>query len=95
MPQLEFKRLEPVSSIVALLEHLTTQVVHETYVPFLRLPVLHAVRVTVAWASLTRGRRGRERGVGVLQDMFGYLVLACKCWCWRRRWCRGKREEGS
>lgn len=70
--------VEPIATIISVLEHLSTRTVHETYAPFLRLPFLHAIRVSMVWASLTRssGRDGRK--VGVLQDLFGYLVMACE-----------------
>lgn len=56
-----------------LIQHLTTTAVHP-YLPFARFPVLHAVRVAVIWSALTRGR---GKGRGYLQDLFGYLVMAC------------------
>jgi len=56
-----------------LIHHLTTTPVH-AYFPYARFPVLHAVRVAVVWAGLTRGRM---RKVGYLGDLFGYLVMAC------------------
>lgn len=41
--------------------------------PLPRFPVLHAVRVSILWAALSR----HTRRPGTLQDAFGYLVLAC------------------
>jgi hypothetical protein len=67
--------LLPTAALVqttSLINHLTTTPVH-AYFPYARFPVLHAVRVAVVWATLTRGKRGR----GYLQDLFGYLVMAC------------------
>ncbi|ADV22177.1 hypothetical protein I305_04052 [Cryptococcus gattii E566] len=40
--------------------------------PLPRFPVLHAVRVSILWAALSR----HTRRPGTLQDAFGYLVLA-------------------
>lgn len=62
--------------IAELLHHLTSQTVHDVYFPFVRFSVLHAVRVSIAWAAMTRGRRGQ---VSVLADLFGFLVIACEC----------------
>jgi hypothetical protein len=56
-----------------LIQHLTTTPLHP-YLPYARFPVLHAVRVAVVWYALTRGK---GRGRGYLQDLFGYLVMAC------------------
>lgn len=41
--------------------------------PLPRLPLIHAVRVSILWAALTR----HKRRPGTLQHAFGYLVLAC------------------
>ncbi|KAL0256030.1 hypothetical protein I308_100842 [Cryptococcus tetragattii IND107] len=40
--------------------------------PLPRLPLIHAVRVSILWAALTR----HKRRPGTLQHAFGYLVLA-------------------
>lgn len=42
------------------------------------LPVIHAIRVSIVWAGLTRAKRQHP---GTLQDAFGYLVLACMSPC--------------
>lgn len=65
--------------VAELLSHLTSEQVHRVYFPFVRFSVLHAVRVAIAWAAMTRGRRGQ---VGVLADLFGFLVIACES-TWR------------
>jgi hypothetical protein len=70
--QLPSTLLDLTSSLV---HHLTTTPVHDTYFPYARFTTLHAIRVSIVWASLTRSRRGK---VGYLQDLFGYLVIACK-----------------
>ncbi|KAK8847366.1 hypothetical protein IAR55_005223 [Kwoniella newhampshirensis] len=56
-----------------LIDHLTTTPVHQVYLPYLRFGALHAVRVTTVWAGMIKGRKGK---VGLLQDLFGYLVMA-------------------
>jgi len=67
--------LAPIHPLSALLEHITSKPVHEVYFPFLRFGAIHAVRTTTMWAAMTRGKdRG---GVSRLQDLFGYLTLAC------------------
>ncbi|WVQ76074.1 hypothetical protein IAR50_005711 [Cryptococcus sp. DSM 104548] len=66
----------PSTSILQLsdfVHHLTTTPIHPVYAPYLRFGAIHAARVTTVWAAQTRGRKGR---VGVLQDLFGYLVMA-------------------
>ena len=78
---------EVIQSITSLVDHLTTTTVHPWF-PYGKFAVLHAVRVSVVWASLTRGRKtrrgdigreGRDAGkVGVLGDLFGYLVMCCE-----------------
>ena len=67
--------LNPVLPIAALVEHITAKPVHELYFPFLRFGVIHAARVSTVWAGLIRGQD--RRGVSVLQDLVGYLTLAC------------------
>lgn len=69
--------IEPIGSLVTLLDHLTSTPVHATYAPYLRFPVLHAVRVSIAWAAMTSSGGRDLRRVGLLQDLFGYLVMAC------------------
>jgi hypothetical protein len=64
----------PLELTSQLLSHLTTTRVHDTYFPYARFATLHAIRVSIIWASLTRGRTG---SVSYLYDLFGYLVLAC------------------
>ncbi|WWD21453.1 hypothetical protein CI109_105938 [Kwoniella shandongensis] len=63
----------PIFQLSKLIDHLTTTPIHPVYLPYLRFGALHAVRVTTVWAGLTKSRKGR---VGVLQDLFGYLVMA-------------------
>jgi hypothetical protein len=69
--------IAPITPIAQLIAHLTSNPVHQTYFPYLRFGVLHAIRVTTVWAGLTKSRQGR---VGVLHDLFGYLTMACE-WC--------------
>ncbi|KAK1921531.1 hypothetical protein DB88DRAFT_67105 [Papiliotrema laurentii] len=66
--------LAPVTPLSQLLHHVTTTHVHPVYYPFLRFGAIHAARVTLVWAALTRGRK---RTVPFFQDLFGYLVM---CW---------------
>ena len=61
--------------IVSFVRHITSTPVHETYYPFLRFGAIHASRVALVWAGLTKG--GDRRNVGSLQDLFGYLTAAC------------------
>ncbi|WVQ83373.1 hypothetical protein IAT38_005514 [Cryptococcus sp. DSM 104549] len=66
----------PSTSILQLsqfVHHVTTTPIHPVYLPYLRFGAIHAARVTTVWAVMTKGRKGK---VGVLQDLFGYLVLA-------------------
>jgi hypothetical protein len=67
--------LAPVTPLSQLLHHVTTTHVHPVYYPFLRFGAIHAARVTLVWAALTRGRK---RTVPFFQDLFGYLVVACE-----------------
>ncbi|TXT08656.1 hypothetical protein VHUM_02784 [Vanrija humicola] len=64
--------LAAVPTVQTLVRHLQTTNVHP-YVPFARFGALHALRVGLAWAQMTRGRDGR---VGVLADLLGFLVVA-------------------
>lgn len=57
--------------------YLSSGPVHPVYFPVGRLAALHAFKVALVWASLTRGKNRKQ--VGVLGDLFGYLCLACKC----------------
>jgi hypothetical protein len=69
----------PIEGITTLLENLTTPV--HPLIPYARFPVLHAVRVSLVWAGMTAARHGNVQGrkkVGVMQDLFGYLVVACE-----------------
>ncbi|CAK9783117.1 hypothetical protein CC85DRAFT_284132 [Cutaneotrichosporon oleaginosum] len=59
-------------AVAGLLQNLTSQTVHDVYFPFVRFSVLHAVRVGIAWAAMTRGRKP----VSVSADLFGFLVIA-------------------
>jgi len=73
--QLPSAPIEALSSILALL----TLPIHPL-IPYARFPVLHAVRVSLVWAGMTSARNkdpGVRKKVGVLQDLFGYLVVAC------------------
>jgi hypothetical protein len=72
--------LAPVLPLEHLLHHLTTAKVHDTYFPFIRFGCMHAARVAAAWAILTRSRAR----VGVLQDLVGFLTVACECMCVRK-----------
>lgn len=66
--------LQPIAAVSAFLDNITTTPLHTTLFPYLRFPVMHAARVTLVWAGMTKARKD----VPVLQDLFGYLVLACK-----------------
>ncbi|WVO16502.1 hypothetical protein L204_104179 [Cryptococcus depauperatus] len=57
----------------AFIHHLATTPIHPVYFPYLRLSAIHAARVTIVWAGVTRGRKQK---VGRLQDLAGYLVMA-------------------
>ncbi|WOO83740.1 uncharacterized protein LOC62_05G007260 [Vanrija pseudolonga] len=63
--------LAAVPAVQALVRHLQTTNVHP-YVPFARFGALHALRVGLAWAQMTKGRGE----VGVLADLLGFLVVA-------------------
>jgi len=62
-----------VNTVSDLIEHVNITPLHSTLFPYMRFPVIHAARVTLVWAGVTKGRKK----VPLLQDMFGYLVLAC------------------
>ncbi|OWZ33083.1 peptidyl-prolyl cis-trans isomerase-like 2 [Cryptococcus neoformans AD1-83a] len=50
--------------------------VHPALFPLPRFAVLHAVRVTLVWATLTKNtRRHKQHAGGRMQDLFGYLVM--------------------
>lgn len=66
--------LAAVPAVQALVRHLQTTPVHPVYVPFARFGALHALRVGLAWAQMTKGRGE----VGVLADLLGFLVVACE-----------------
>lgn len=70
--------LGPVGPLSRLIDHVTTTPVHSAYYPFLRFGAIHATRLTLVWAGMTKGRK---TPVPVLQDLFGYLVLACELAC--------------
>ena len=67
--------LAPITPLTAFIDHVTTAHVHPTYFPFLRFGAIHAARVSLVWAGMTQSRK---RPVTLLQDFFGYLVLACE-----------------
>ena len=67
----------PVHSVATFISHITSHPVHPTYFPFLRFATIHAARVTTVWAGMIGGKD--RRGVSVLQDLVGYLTMACKC----------------
>ena len=64
--------------IASFVRHITSTPVHETYYPFLRFGAIHASRVALVWAGLTKNEGTRD--VGRLQDLFGFLTAACECW---------------
>jgi hypothetical protein len=66
--------LAPVVPLSHFIDHITSTPVHPTYFPFLRFGAVHATRLTLVWAGMTKSRK---KPVTVLQDLFGYLVLAC------------------
>lgn len=66
--------LAPVLPLTKFLDHVTSSPVHSTYYPFLRFGAIHASRLTLVWAGMTKGRK---KDVPIFQDLFGYLVLAC------------------
>ncbi|WWC59310.1 uncharacterized protein I303_101861 [Kwoniella dejecticola CBS 10117] len=66
----------PVLQVSQFIHHVTTTPIHPVYFPYLRFGVIHAVRVTTVWASLTKGKKRDGDGNGRLADLFGYLVLA-------------------
>ncbi|BEI81087.1 hypothetical protein CcaverHIS002_0202470 [Cutaneotrichosporon cavernicola] len=59
-------------AVADMLQNLTGHTVHDVYFPFVRFSVLHAMRVSLAWAAMTRGRKS----VGLFADLFGFLVIA-------------------
>ncbi len=61
-------------AVADVLQNLTSHTVHDVYFPFVRFSVLHAARVAIAWAAMTRGRKP----VGLFADLFGFLVIACE-----------------
>ncbi|WVR04570.1 hypothetical protein IAU60_001577 [Kwoniella sp. DSM 27419] len=63
----------PIFQLSRFVHHVTSTPVHPVYFPYLRFGVIHAVRVTLVWAVLTKGKTGKK---GRLQDLFGYLVMA-------------------
>ena len=67
--------LAPISPIARLIQHVTTTPVHSTYYPYLRFGAIHAARVSIIWAGMTKGRKEK---VGLVRDMIGYLTLACE-----------------
>ena len=67
--------LAPITPLTAFIDHVTTAHVHPTYFPFLRFGAIHAARLSLVWAGMTQSRK---RPVTLLQDFFGYLVLACE-----------------
>ena len=66
----------PLAPLEQLIAHLSSTPVHATYYPLLRFGVLHASRLALVWAKLTKGREGK---VSYLQDLTGYLCLCCEC----------------
>lgn len=67
--------LASIAPLSDLIDHVTTTQVHPTYFPFLRFGAIHAARVSLVWAGMTKNRKTK---VPVLQDLFGYLVLCCR-----------------
>ncbi|KAE8539108.1 hypothetical protein D1P53_005479 [Cryptococcus gattii VGV] len=59
------------SPLTAQISSLLASPVHAV-LPLPRFPIIHAIRVSILWAALTR----HKHRSGTLQDAFGYLVLA-------------------
>jgi hypothetical protein len=67
-----------IGPISTFLHHVTSRPVHPTYFPYVLFGVMHAAWVTTVWVQLTRKRAATKGRVGVLQDLMGYLTMACE-----------------
>lgn len=71
--------MSPLSPLTTQISSLLASPVHPALFPLPRFAVLHAVRVTLVWATLTKNtRRHKQHAGGRMQDLFGYLVMGCK-----------------
>ncbi|OWZ60672.1 hypothetical protein AYX15_07033 [Cryptococcus neoformans] len=68
--------LSPLSPLTTQISSLVASPVHPALFPLPRFAVLHAVRVALVWATLTKNtRRHKQHAGGRMQDLFGYLVM--------------------
>lgn len=71
--------MSPLSPLTTQISSLVASPVHPALFPLPRFAVLHAVRVALVWATLTKNtRRHKQHAGGRMQDLFGYLVMGCK-----------------
>lgn len=70
--------LAPVQPLSTLVSHLVTAPVFPG-LPIARFGALHAARVAIVWAGMTKAKRAaRSKKVGLMGDLFGYLTMCCK-----------------
>jgi hypothetical protein len=60
-----------------LVQSLLEQPLHPVYYPYSQFTVIHATRVALVWASLTK-KRSSGRNVTFLHDLVGYLTMCCE-----------------
>jgi hypothetical protein len=58
-------------------QSLLEQPLHPVYYPYSQFTVIHATRVALVWATLTK-KRSSGRNVTFLHDLAGYLTMCCK-----------------